>query len=91
MNTSDLISIVEAETNWAPDVAAWLVRLVKSAITKELLRGKPVKLQGLGTLSVRRRKARSITCIETGKEISLPSQRYVHFTPASSLKKGLNP
>ena len=90
MNTPDLASIIVKKTGYALDVAEEVVEIILGAMREELLRGKPVKIQRFGTLSVRRRDERKIRCTKTGKDILIPSQRYVYWSPSVFLKKDLN-
>lgn len=48
-----------------------------------------VEIRGFGSFSVRQRKARTTKNPRTGKVMSIPARRNIHFTMSKSLKDAL--
>lgn len=72
------------------DAEKW-VRFLVEEIVSALERGEEVQLTGLGSFSVKRRKARKGRNLLNGEEIPLPPRYTVVFRMGPKLKALLNP
>ncbi len=65
------------------------VDIVLDTISEALEEGKRVEIRGLGSFSVRERKARSTKNPRTGKMMHIPVRKTVHFTMSKAIKEPL--
>ncbi|MBF0466989.1 MAG: HU family DNA-binding protein [Nitrospirae bacterium] len=59
-------------------------------VTETLSTGEAIAIKGLGTFSVRERKATTARNPQTGNPIKVPARKVVKFTPALNLKKAVD-
>ncbi|MCK4244659.1 MAG: HU family DNA-binding protein [Candidatus Omnitrophica bacterium] len=89
MNKGQLIEKVMSEVKVAKAEATRAVDSVISNIRTSLQSGEKVVLAGLGTFSVRRRKARTGRNPRTGESLQIPERRVVRFKAGKTLKNAV--
>ena len=90
MNKNDLVSKVSDETGLSKSDSAKAVDSVIETITSELKSGGDVRLVGVGTFLVTKRKATTGRNPQTGAEIKIPAANVPKFRAGKSLKESLN-
>ena len=89
MVTKDIIrKVAEATTNTKQQTED-LYSATISVITQELLAGKQVQLQGLGTLGVKERAERVMVHPRTGERSIVPAKKQLSFKPTTAIKEEL--
>ena len=93
MTKSDLVAAVQAATNKRHGLSKAAVTSVidaaLDAIAKAIKKAGRFQAPGLGTFTVRTRKARTGRNPRTGEAIKIKAGKSVRFKAAPSLKKGL--
>jgi DNA-binding protein HU-beta len=89
MTKADLVAQV-AETGLTKKQAAAAVDTVMDAIKKTLAKGEKVSLIGFGSLSVKKRKARTGRDPRTGKEIKIKAKTVPVFSAGKALKDAVS-
>ncbi len=65
------------------------VDIILDSMKEALSEGRRVEIRGFGSFSVRQRKARETKNPKTGKMMSIPPRKTLHFTMSKSLKDTL--
>lgn len=87
---SSIIEKIAESKNCTKVVAAADYETVVAAIAKSLLEGDSVALQGVGTLSIKQREARTARNPRTGDSVKVAATRGVRFAVSPALKKSMN-
>jgi len=90
MNKAEMIERVARDAKIRKIEAAKAIDSIVSLITRALKRGERTILVGFGTFSVKRRKARMGTNIQTGEPLKIPARRVVRFTSSKVLKEKIH-
>ena len=90
MNKNDLISSVAADSGLSKADATKAVDAVFDSIEKSLSGGNEVRLVGLGTFSVAKRKASTGRNPRTGESIQIPASKQPKFKAGKGLKEAVN-
>jgi DNA-binding protein HU-beta len=91
MTKNELADRVAERTGMAASQARHSLDTVIEAISDELAAGGEVALAGFGKFSVNHRAARQGRNPATGQTIHIAASKAAKFSPASALKKRLNP
>ena len=89
MVTKDIIRKVAEATKNTKQQTEYLYSATISVITQELLGGKQVQLQGLGTLAVKERGERVMVHPRTGERSIVPAKKQLSFKPTTAIKEEL--
>lgn len=91
MNKAELIHCIAARLPEIPrrDVDQ-SVKLLFDQLSSTLVVGGRCEIRGFGTFSTRTRPARIGRNPKTGKRLSLPKKRALHFKPGKLLKEKVN-
>lgn len=87
---ADLIEKISEITGETKAATGRYFDALAQTITDSLLRGDSVSLTGVGTISVKHRKARKGRNPRTGESVSVESSKSARFSPSSNLKNALN-
>jgi DNA-binding protein HU-beta len=91
MTKNELAEKVAGQTGMAASHAREAIDAAFDAVSDELAAGGEVALAGFGKFSVSQRAARQGRNPATGQTISIAASKAAKFSPASALKKRLNP
>ncbi len=91
MTKNELAEQVAGKTGMAASHAREAVDAAFEAVSDELASGGEVAVAGFGKFSVSQRAARQGRNPATGQTISIAASKAAKFSPASALKKRLNP
>jgi DNA-binding protein HU-beta len=91
MTKNELAEQVAGRTGMAASHAREAVDAAFEAVSDELASGGEVAVAGFGKFSVSQRAARQGRNPATGQTISIAASKAAKFSPASALKKRLNP
>ena len=89
MLTKDLITGIAKETKLTKGHTEELLKHMLKILPEQLIQGKSIQLQGLGSFSIKERKARKIIHPQTGKEGIVSARRQLVFKPTSGIKQAL--
>ena len=89
MLTKELIGMIAGETGMNKRDAEQLLVSTNAIIRENLMGGKSIQLQGLGTLEIKERKARTIVHPRTGEKIVSESKQQLVFRPVENVKDEL--
>ena len=89
MLTKELIGQVVNSTKLTKKNAEQLLATTTAIMRENLLAGKTVQLQGIGSLELKERKARTIVHPRTGERSVAPSKNQLVFKPIGNLKDEL--
>jgi len=89
MLTKELIGQVVNTTKLTKKNAEQLLATTTAIMRENLLAGKTVQLQGIGSLELKERKARTIVHPRTGERSVAPSKNQLVFKPVGNLKDEL--
>lgn len=89
MLTKELIGQVVNSTKLTKKNAEQLLATTTAIMRENLLAGKTVQLQGIGSLELKERKARTIVHPRTGERSVAPSKNQLVFKPVGNLKDEL--
>jgi DNA-binding protein HU-beta len=89
LNKGDLVGRVADEAELTRSQAEAAINSMLGAVTAALKRGDKLKLVGIGTFSVGKRKARWGRNPQTGARIKIAARKIPKFTPGSELKKAV--
>ncbi len=87
MTKSQMIAAIAEEAKASKKEVNAVLDAFNATIIKTLKKDKKVKLQGLGILAVKMRKARIGRNPATGAEIKIPAKKVVKFRVAKDLKE----
>ncbi|OIO34522.1 MAG: DNA-binding protein HU [bacterium (Candidatus Ratteibacteria) CG_4_10_14_3_um_filter_41_18] len=89
MNKGQLIEKVVTETDISKAQATKAVDSLVNNIRNSLKNGEKVVLAGLGTFSVKKRKARTGRNPRTGEQLSIPERKVAAFKAGKTLKEAV--
>ena len=89
MLTKDLIGLIAGASGMKKKDVEHLLSTTNAVIRENLMAGKSIQLQGLGTLDVKARKARTIVHPRTGERTIAPSKNQLVFRPVATIKDEL--
>lgn len=89
MLTKEFIGLVSKETGLKKKEAEQLLTATNALIRENLMAGKAIQLQGLGTLELKERNARVFVHPKTGERTTVPSKNQLVFRPVATLKEEL--
>ena len=69
--------------------AEQLLATTNAVMRENLMAGKAIQLQGLGTLEIKERAARTIVHPRTGERSVIPSKQQLVFRPVAGMKDEL--
>lgn len=87
---ADLIDTISAATGETKVTTSAFFEALTEAVTASLKKGDPVSLTGIGTISVKHRRARNGRNPRTGEAVAVQSSKSARFSVSSNLKKALN-
>lgn len=91
LKTEQFISDITNRAQVSLEEARSFVEIFDKTVEKELAAGREVSVPGLGTFELVARKARTIRHPQTGEPLKVAAQTAIHFRPAPSFKRALNP
>ena len=89
MLTKEFISLIGQETGMSKKETEQILSATTAVLRESLMAGKAIQLQGMGTLEVKERKARTIVHPRTGERSISPSRKQIAFKPVNNLKDTL--
>lgn len=87
---SDIIEKIAIKRGCTKVAAAEDYEIMVATMAESLREGGSVALQGVGTLSIKTRKARVARNPRTGEQVKVGETRGVRFAVSPALKKSLN-
>jgi DNA-binding protein HU-beta len=87
MKTKELIQHIAASTSKTKTYTEDMLNATVAALQKELLAGKSIQLQNLGTLEMQRRSARVVVHPKTKERTEIPEKMQVTFKPTQAVKE----
>ena len=85
----ELTELVAKKANLTNKASKEAIKVLLNGIRDSLKRGEKVVITGVGTFSLRTRKARKGRNPKTGETITIASRKAPGFTPGKSLKKAV--
>ena len=89
MSTKDLITEIAVQTGFTKKRIEELLSATTSVVLENLLQGKSVQLQGIGSLEVKAKNARTFVHPKTGERSVVPAKKQLVLKPAVTLKEVL--
>jgi len=89
MLTKELVGQIAEASGLSKKDVEQLLSTTNAIIRENLMAGKSVQLQGLGTLEIKERKERTIVHPKTGERSIVPSKNQLVFRPVANLKDEL--
>ncbi|MBQ3673360.1 MAG: HU family DNA-binding protein [Paludibacteraceae bacterium] len=89
MLTKDLISLIAEKTGLSKKKVEQLLTTNNAILRENLMAGKAIQMQGLGTFEIKERKERTIVHPRTGERTLVPSKSQLVFRPVTNLKEEL--
>ena len=89
MLTKELIGRIAEATGQSKKQVELLLTTSNAILRENLMAGKAVQLQGLGTLEVKEKKERVIVMPNSGERITVPTKNQLVFRPAENIKDEL--
>ena len=89
MLTKDFIGLISSASELSKKETEHLLTTFNAIVRENLMAGKSVQLQGLGTLEIKERKERVIVHPRTGERVVSPSKNQLVFRPVATLKDEL--
>ena len=86
MLTKELIGQIAQAAGLSKKDAEQLLATTNAVMRENLIAGKAIQLQGLGTLEIKERSARTIVHPRTGERSVIPSKQQLVFRPGSGMK-----
>ncbi len=90
MNKNELVEAVAKHTAGTKADATRAIEAVFTVITNQLKAGQEVRLVGVGTFAVTKRKATTGRNPRTGAAIKIPASKQVKFRPGKQMKDAVN-
>lgn len=91
MNKEELIKEVAKKTKTTQKQAAEIITVTMDVITKEVAKGKKVKVVGFGTFEARKRAGRKCRNPQTKEEMYIPSKNVPVFNAGKKFRASVNP
>jgi len=89
MLTKDLIGLIANASGLSKKDTEELLSATSAILRENLMAGKAIQLQGLGTLEIKERNERVIVHPKTGDRTVVPSKNQLVFRPVANLKEEL--
>jgi len=89
MLTKELIGLIGTETGLSKKDTEQLLATMTAILRENLMAGKTIQIQGIGTLEVKERKERVIVHPKTGNRTVSPSKKQIAFKPVANMKDHL--
>lgn len=89
MLTKDLITNIADSAGFSKKDAEQLLSTLNAVMRENLMAGKTIQLQGLGTFEIKERAARTIVHPRTGERTTIPSKSQLVFRPVANMKDEL--
>ena len=89
MLTKDLIGLIAQATGLSKKRVEELLNTNNAILRENLMAGKAIQLQGLGTLEIKERNERVIVHPKTGERTIVPSKNQLVFRPVANIKDEL--
>lgn len=89
MLTKDLIGMIAEAAGMSKKDAEQMLSTTNAIIRENLMAGKAIQLQGLGTMEIKERTARTIVHPRTGERTEVPSKNQLVFRPVANIKDEL--
>ena len=86
MLTKELIGQIAQAAGLSKKDAEQLLATTNAVMRENLMAGKSIQLQGLGTLEIKERAARTIVHPRTGERRVIPSKQQLVFRPVAGMK-----
>lgn len=86
MLTKELIGQIAQAAGLSKKDAEQLLATTNAVMRENLMAGKSIQLQGLGTLEIKERAARTIVHPRTGERSVIPSKQQLVFRPVAGMK-----
>ncbi len=91
MTKSDLIAVVAHKQSLSLKEASLVVNTMFDAMSEALVAGERIEIRGLGSWSVKKRKARVGRNPKTGELVMVPEKRVVAFRAGKGMVERMNP
>ncbi len=91
MTKADMINQIAKDAGIAKTAAKAALESFITACVKEVKVGRPFRVAGLGTFSLKKSKARKGVNPATGEPIKIKATKRMAFKPSSQVKALLNP
>ncbi|MBR4431704.1 MAG: HU family DNA-binding protein [Paludibacteraceae bacterium] len=89
MLTKDFIGLVANATGMSKKKVEELLSSTNAIMRENLMAGKAIQLQGLGTLEVKAKNERVVVLPHTGERKVVPSKNQLVFRPVANIKDEL--
>lgn len=89
MLTKDLIGLVANASGLTKKQVEELLNTYNAILRDNLMSGKSIQLQGLGSLEIKERNERIIVHPKTGERTLVPSKNQLVFRPVNNMKDEL--
>ena len=89
MLTKDFIGLVASASGLSKKKVELLLNINNAVIRENLMAGKAIQLQGLGTLELKEKNERVIVHPRTGERTVVPRKNQLVFRPVSTIKDEL--
>ncbi len=89
MLTKDLISEIAAQSGLTKRRTEELLNATTSVVLENLLQGKSVQLQNIGSLEVKEKNARTVVHPKTGERTFVPAKKQLVLRPTAAMKEVL--
>lgn len=89
MLTKELVGLIREESGLSKKETEQLLSTTTAVLRENLMAGNMIQLQGIGSLEVKERKARTIVHPKTGERAISPSRKQIAFKPVNNLKDTL--
>ena len=86
MLTKELIGQIAQAAGLSKKDAEQLLATTNAVMRENLMAGRAIQLQGLGTLEIKERAARTIVHPRTGERSVIPSKQQLVFRPVAGMK-----
>lgn len=87
----EMIDQMAKDAGIAKTAAKAVLESFVTLVVKEVKAGRPLRVAGLGTFSLKKAKARKGVNPKTGEQIKISAKKRMTFKPAAQVKTVLNP
>ncbi len=89
MLTKELIGLIANESGQSKKNVEQLLSTTGAIMRENLMAGKAIQLQGLGTLEIKEKQERTIVHPKTGEKTVVPRKNQLVFRPVANMKDEL--
>lgn len=89
MLTKDLIGLIAGASSQSKKSTEHLLSTLNAILRENLMAGKAIQLQGLGTLELKEKQERVIVHPRTGERTIVPRKNQLVFRPVANIKDEL--